>query len=197
MNIAEQFITTQGIEFRIERNGELISTALGLPNHEKATHKPYIGMLKNVDANIGDWLINPTNDRFLIEDKVADFAFGEFQQYKMFYLTEAQVKKKSATSASTIFNIGTATGSVIGTQSVVNMNYNDSIQNAKKQLESSASPDKEDLKQIINLLEMVVNNQVPVSKGLFSRFSAVMERNSWITGSISAALISWLTTQSH
>ncbi len=197
MNIAEQFITTQGIEFRIERNGELISTALGLPNHEKATHKPYIGMLKNVDANIGDWLINPANDRFLIEDKVADFAFGEFQQYKMFYLTEAQVKKKSATSASTIFNIGTATGSVIGTQSVVNMNYNDSIQNAKKQLESSASPDKEDLKQIINLLEMVVNNQVPVSKGLFSRFSAVMERNSWITGSISAALISWLTTQSH
>lgn len=180
MNIAEQFITTQGIEFRIERNGELISTALGLPNHEKATHKPYIGMLKNVDANIGDWLINPTNDRFLIEDKVADFAFGEFQQYKMFYLTEAQVKKKSATSASTIFNIGTATGSVIGTQSVVNMNYNDSIQNAKKQLESSASPDKEDLKQIINLLEMVVNNQVPVSKGLFSRFSAVMERNSWL-----------------
>ena len=79
----------------------------------------------------------------------------------------------------------------------MNMNYNDSIQDAKKQLENSTSPDKEDLKQIINLLEMVVNNQVPVSKGLFSRFSEVMERNSWITNSISSALINWLTTQLH
>lgn len=197
MSIAKKFITTRGTVFRIERNGEFISTALGLPNHEKATQKPYIGMLQDADVNIGDWLVNPANDRFLVKDKIADFAFNEFQQYKIFYLTEAQAKKESSASASTIFNIGTATGSVIGTQSVVNMNYNDSIQNAKKQLENSSSPDKEDLKQLINLLEMIVNNQVPVSKGLFSRFSEIMERNSWITGSISSALISWLTTQPH
>ena len=197
MSIAKKFITTRGTVFRIERNGEFISTALGLPNHEKATQKPYIGMLQDADVNIGDWLVNPANDRFLVKDKIADFAFNEFQQYKIFYLTEAQAKKDSSAPASTIFNIGTATGSVIGTQSVVNMNYNDSIQNAKKQLENSSSPDKEDLKQLINLLEMIVNNQVPVSKGLFSRFSEIMERNSWITGSISSALISWLTTQPH
>lgn len=64
-----------------------------------------------------------------------------------------------------------------------------------EQIENSTSPDKEELQQIINLLEMVLNNQVPAQKGLLSKFSAVLERNSWITGSIASALLSWLTTQ--
>ena len=197
MNIAKQFITTRGIEFRIERNGEFISTALGLPNHETATQKPYIGMLKDVDVNIGDWLINPVNDRFLVEDKVSDFAFGEFQQYKLFYLTEAQAKKQSDTSSSTIFNIGTATGSVIGTQSVVNMNYQTTMKELREQISSNNSPDKEQLDKLISMLEMITNGDVPVQKGLLSKFSEVMERNSWITGSIASTLLSWLTTQIH
>lgn len=197
MNIAKQFIETRGIKFQIERNGQIISTALGLPNHETSTKVPYIGMLENTDVEIGDWLINPSNERFFVEDKVSDFAFGEFQQYKLFYLTNSQYKRKSETAGSTIFNIGTATSSVIGTQSIVNMNYNDSIRNAREQISASSSSDKDELSQVINLLEMIINNQVPVQKGIFSKFSAVMERNSWITGSITSAILSWLTTQIH
>jgi hypothetical protein len=197
MNIVKQFIDRHGVTFKIERNGKIVSCAPGLTNHESATSRAYIGMLKDADVTSGDWLINPENERFYVEDKVSDFAFGEFQQYKLFYLTESEYKQKNTASATNIFNIGTATGSVIGTQANVTLNYNESIQNAKEQIAASESPDKEDLQKLISLLEMLVNDQVTPQKGLFSKFSAVMERNSWITGSISAALLSWLTSQIH
>ncbi len=197
MNIAEQFIERHGITFQIERNGQIVSHAQGLPNHESATAKAYIGMLKDADVNSGDWLINPENERFYVEDKVSDFAFGEFQQYKLFYLTESEYKHKNTAQDHLTFNIGTANNSVIGTQSVVTINIDSAIKDAKEKIASSNSNDKEELQQIISLLEMVVNNQVPPQKGLFSKFSAVMERNSWITGSISSALLGWLTSQIH
>lgn len=195
--IARRFITTHGIMFQIERNGKIVSEALGLPNHESSTSKPFIGMLQDADVAIGDWLINPNNDRFYVTDKISDYAFSEFQQYKIFYLTEAQYNSRQKIDSAPTFHIENAYGSVIGTQTGVTLNYGTAIREARNQVESTDSSDKEDLQQIINLLEMVVNDQVTPHKGLFSKFSAVMERNSWITGSISAALLSWLTSQIH
>lgn len=62
---------------------------------------------------------------------------------------------------------------------------------------SSDSPDKEDLQQLLSLLEMLVNDRIPAQKGMLSKFSAVMERNSWITGAISSTLLGWLMSQIH
>ena len=182
MSIASRFIQSHGILFQIERNGEIITTALGLPNHDQITAESFIGMLENADVEIGDWLINPNNERFYVKDKISDYAFHEFQQYRLLYLTEAQYHSKQSMHSVTTFNIQNAYGSVIGSQSSVVMNYNAAIQNAKKEIEASNSPDKEDLDKIISLLEMIVNNQLSPQKGLFSKFSSVMERNSWITG---------------
>lgn len=182
-------------EVQIERNGEIITTALGLPNHDQITAESFIGMLENADVEIGDWLINPNNERFYVKDKISDYAFHEFQQYRLLYLTEAQYHSKQSMHSVTTFNIQNAYGSVIGSQSSVVMNYNAAIQNAKKEIEASNSPDKEDLDKIISLLEMIVNNQLSPQKGLFSKFSSVMERNSWITGTITSTLLGWLTSQ--
>lgn len=93
------------------------------------------------------------------------------------------------------FNIENAYSSVIGSQQNVTFNCNDSIQKAKQQIEAINSPDKEELKQIISLLEMIINNQLPPQKGLLSKFSSVMERNSWITSTLASTLLSWLTAQ--
>ena len=186
MSIASRLIQSHGILFQIERNGEIITTALGLPNHDQITAESFIGMLENADVEIGDWLINPNNERFYVKDKISDYAFHEFQQYRLLYLTEAQYHSKQSMHSVTTFNIQNAYGSVIGSQSSVVMNYNAAIQNAKKEIEASNSPDKEDLDKIISLLEMIVNNQLSPQKGLFSKFSSVMERNSWITGTITS-----------
>lgn len=195
MTPAQTFIKQRGINFRIERNGCIISDLKGLPNHEQSTSKAYIGFLPGSDVVVGDWLINPSNERFYVHDTITDYFMGTVSQLKAYYQTVFEYNSTSATT--NIFNIGTANGSVIGTQANVLLNYNDSLQNAKKLIASTDSPDKEELQQIITLLEMVVNNHVVPQKGLFSKFSDVMERNSWITSAISSTLLGWLMSQIH
>lgn len=194
MTPAQQFINTHGIKFKVERNGSVISELKGLPNHEKSTSQKYIGFMPDSDVQSDDWLINPANERLYVTDTVTDFFHQQKSQLKAYYqtVTEHNAKPERATA---IFNIENATNSVIGMQSTVTMNINSSIQEAKEQIASSNSNDKEELQQIISLLEMVVNNQVPAQKGLLSKFASVIQKNSWITSPISSILLNWLLTQ--
>lgn len=194
MTPAQQFINDRGIMFKVERNGSVVLELKGLPNRDNPQSPRYIGFMPESDVKIGDWLINPADERLYVSDTVTDFFLQQKSQLKAYYQTVAEhdVKTERATA---IFNIGNATNSVIGMQSTVTMNINSSIQEAKEQIASSDSDDKEELQKIISLLEMVVNNQVPAQKGLLSKFSAVMQRNSWITGAISSVLLNWLLTQ--
>lgn len=191
------FIDRQGILYSVERDNKQIATHKGLINRERSTNKRYISFHVGTDIQIGDWLINPSGDKYLVTDKETTTFSGQPHDLKCMIQSESEAKQSNLAASTNIFNIGTANGSVIGTQANVTLNYNEAIQNAKEQVASSDSPDKEELQQIVSLLEMVINNQVQPHKGLFSKFSAVMERNSWITGSISAALLSWLTAQIH
>lgn len=194
MTPAQQFINNRGIMFKVERNGSIVSELKGLPNRENSTSRKYIGFMPDSDVQSNDWLINPANERLYVADTVTDFFHQQKSQLKVYYqtVTEHNAKTEKATA---IFNIENATNSVIGTQPTVTMNINNSIQDAKDQIASSASIDKEELQQIISLLEMVVNNQLPAQKGLLSKFASVIQRNSWIASPISSILLNWLLTQ--
>lgn len=193
-NTFKLFLERSGQPYQVERDGKIIFTADGLPNHETSTKRQYIGFAPGTDIKPYDWVINSFGERFFIEDTKTIFVQKEPHCLNAYYLTQVEYQKSLQQNSAT-FNIQNAYGSVIGTQTYVTLNYNDSIQKAKELIETSSSSDKDALNQIISLLEMIVNNQVPVTKGLFSKFSAVMERNSWITGSIMSALLSWLTSQ--
>ncbi len=189
------FLQQNGISYSVERSGTLIHRSLtGLPNAEKNTGKKYIGFMPGTDIQPSDILINPAGETIYITDTQTHFIHQEPYQLKAYYQTKYE-KAYNAQSNSPVFNIGTAYGSVIGTQQSVTVNYKDSLRATKKQIEDSDSPDKEELQQIISLLEMIVNNQLPPQKGLLSKFSAVLERNSWIASPIASVLISWLTSQ--
>lgn len=183
------------VEYAIDRNETIVNTIKGLPNHEKSTGLPYVGFEPGTDIRTGDWLINPLNERFYVRDAKTTFFQGQPHSLNAYYLTESEYKEQQ-TTASNVFNIGTAYGSVIGTQSCVTLNYNESIENFRKQVaEQEDSPDKEQMNQIISLLEMITTNQLPVQKGLLSRFSALMEKHAWISNAVSSTILSWLTTQ--
>lgn len=192
----QTFLASHGYQFQIQRNGSTVAELKGLPNNDQGDSRKYVGFMPGSDVATGDWLINPSNERFLVVDTVTTYFFGKPSELKAYVETENEHAHKSS-GATNIFNIANATGSVIGTQSTVTLNYTHSIQQAKEQIESSDTADKEELRQVITLLEMVVNNQVPPQKGLFSKFADVIQRNSWLTGSITSALLSWLLTQVH
>ena len=183
MSTAKNLILSRGIPFQIERKGNVIYTISGLPNHEKATGKQYIGFLPETDIQPNDWIINPNGNRLFIEDVQPSYGFGELQQFKAFYLTEVEYTKintSNSQNTSNIFNIGSATGSV---------------SELRNQVDSSNSPDKSELTKITNLLEMVINNELPPQKGMFSKFADVLKRNSWFATPMMSALFGWLTTQ--
>lgn len=189
------FLNSHGVKVIIERNGKPINTEKGLFNATQDTHRKYCGFLPKVDIKPGDWIINTvSNERFYIEDTQSQMFCGSVEQIKAFYQTETEYSKQS-TSNNTVFNIQNAYGSVIGTGNTATINYQNSIEEIRKTIDDSDSSDKEELQKIVNLLEMIINEDVPAKKGLFSRFSKVMEENSWITGSVASAIMSWLLSQ--
>lgn len=189
----ENFLHTHGVKYTVFRDGNanLQQTETGLPNQESSTNRVYISFLPGADIKVGDLLVNPVGEKIYVSETSTDFHHGSPYQLKAFYQTELEKTKISQP----VFNIQNAYGSVIGTGNNAVINYDASIQQLKEQIAESDSPDKEDMEKIISLLEMVINNQVPPSKDLFSKFSSVMSRHSWLSNSVSAAIFGWLMSK--
>ena len=79
-----------GQPYSVERNSQIISELIGMPNHEKATAKAYVGFIPWSDLKPGDWIINSVGERFFIKDVVTDFFMKTPNQLKAFYLTETE-----------------------------------------------------------------------------------------------------------
>lgn len=196
--IFEKFLRMHGIDMRIERNGEIISTIPGLPNRETATNRQYVGFRPGTDIKVADVVITPANERLYITETQASYFQKHQEEIKAFYMTEAEKhRKETEQSQSSVYNIGTAYGSVIGTANTATINYKTNFQELRERAELENAPDKEQVQKLIDLVEMIVNGQVPPQKGLLSSFSETMERHSWITSAVASALVSWLTQIPH
>lgn len=196
MSIAEQFIEMNGIIFKIERNDSVIAELKGRQETEMQTKKRYVGFFVGSDVKPGDWIVNPSGERLYIVDTLTVTGLEGPSELRAYFQTSTECNSKPE-SQSTVFNIGTANNSVIGNQSHFTMNIATSLQEARSQIDSSGSNDKEELHKIIDLLESVANNKVPIKKGMLSRFSELMERNSWITSSMSSLALNLLMSQIH
>lgn len=190
----QSFLRSMGIDYLVKRDGFNDRSERGLKNREQDTGKAFIGFMPGTDIAIGDILENPAGDIFYVVEVETQFFQGKPHQLKAFYQTEVE-RKAAPQPAQSVFNIGTAYGSVIGNENQAVINYNSSAQDLKEKVNQSDSPDKEDMEKIVSLLEMVVNNQVPPSKGLFSKFSEVMERHSWLSNSVAGTIFAWLTSK--
>lgn len=138
------FIDRYGMFYSIERNGLSKSKYMGLINTEKSTQKRYIGFYPDADIQSGDYLINQYGDKYFVKTKEVSTFNGQPHELKC-YIIPYDEYKDAQTPNSPIFNIQNAFGSVIGTQANVVLHYTDAIQSAKEQLNSSDTPDKEEL----------------------------------------------------
>ena len=192
MSILDTFMNMNGEMFEIEREGQIIATLKGLMNEHKG--RKLCNFYPDADVKENDWIIRQeTGERFFISEIEYVRFNGKMESINAFYLTENESKKQDS-SAGNIFNVQNAYGSVIGTGNTATINYGNTLDEIKKYVNESVSPDKAELEKIVSLLEMIVNDQIPASKGLFSRFSAVMERYSWLSGAVAGTLLSWLTS---
>lgn len=184
----ENFLQIHGINYTLQRQNKPVREECGLPE------KGYIVFRPGTDIVKSDVLTNPVGETYHVVRAETEFAYGKPHFLKVFYQTEREYSAAEQ-SSQPIFNIQNAYGSVIGTGNQATVNYNSAVSELRQAVASDTSADKEQLEKIVDLLEMVVNDQVPPSKGLFSKFREIMERNSWITGSVANALMNWLLTK--
>ena len=184
----EDFLRPHGINYTLRRQNEPVREERGLPD------KGYIMFRPGTDIKQSDVLTNPAGEMYHVVRTETEFADGKPYFLKAFYQTELECSTAKQSSAP-VFNFQNAYGSVIGTGNQATINYNSAVSELRQAVESDTSADKEQLEKIVDLLEMVVNDQVPPSKGLFSKFSAVMERHSWISNSVAGTILSWLLSQ--
>lgn len=195
MSIAQQFIQMNGIMFKVIRENTVIGELKGRNTQDVVSGRSYIGFMPESDVQAGDTLINPAGDNFYVTDKSTSYFMGKASELQAFYSRPSNVNSPS--SQTNIFNIGTATGSVIGTQSHFSMSYCNEITEARNKVDSENSIDKKELSEILDLLQELVEETKPAKKGMFSKFSTVMQRNPWISTLIGSVVTGWLKSQSQ
>lgn len=173
-------LSTSGKPFKNERKNESFKGILVLNQG-----KPRIDFENSVDVKSTDWLVNSVGERLYVTELVS-----LSNAYKScYYISEHEYNQSKQSNPTFSINATTIENSIIGTQTNATINLNMQLQQLRDDIDGSDSSDKEELYQIISMLEELSKNKEPVPRNIFSRFSAVMERNSWIAGSIASFLL--------
>ncbi len=173
-------LSTSGKPFTNERTGVSFKGILVLNQGN-----PRIDFENSVDIKSSDWITNSVGEKLYITELVS---LSEYYK-SCYYISEYEYNTSIKSNPSFSINATTIKNSIIGTQSTATINMSSEIEKMREEISNSQSDDKEELLKIVSLLEELKNNQEPVPKGILSKFSCVLERNSWISGSVASFLL--------
>ena len=123
--------------------------------------KPRIDFENNIDVKSTDWLVNSVGEKLYVTELVS-----LSNAYKScYYISEHKYNQSKQSNPVFSINATTIENSIIGTQTNATINLNAELQKLKSDIDSSNSPDKEELYQIISLLEELKNSQEPIPEG--------------------------------
>lgn len=183
-----RLIQSSGTFWEVYRNSVLVGTAKGYyaAKGEKIP-AAYILFEPNTDILEGDLLKCD-----LIKK---EFSIGQTELYTIqgaLYGLKAFIKiaQDPQASPSQIFNVSTNYGSV-GNITIDHQTLNFDFSTIESQIIAKGQ-DVDELQDLIGELRLIRESGT-IKKGALARFSDVMERNSWITGSVLSALLGWLT----
>ena len=182
-----------GVQITIIHQNGSTRTEAGLMNQDPNTKKNYVGFYPGTDIQIGDTLISPDGDTMHVVDMQTSYFRSKAEELRAFYLTDTEYKRSQESSSP--LHIDNAYGVSIGDGNTVIVNYIESLDSLKQIVSTTDAPEKAEMEKVVSLLEMVVNNQVPASKGLFSKFSSLMERHSWLSSAVASTILGWLMSQ--
>lgn len=173
-----------GKTFSIIRSGVNVGTTKGIYDGSKDS----FAFPVNADVKVGDTLNSEYGESYLIT-KIQVLTERGKPHHK-----EAKCKDQNEIDLApqqAVFNIGNVSNSVVGNHNTVS--FHQTVDSIRKQVEQSGEEDKNELNEIVDLLEKILQNQEPIKQGMFSKFSSVMEKHSWLSGSVMSALLGFLT----
>lgn len=188
MNIND-FLSLEGVDFNIFRNSQSIGTAKGLLEPDSDPSSKYISFDPNADIQVGDTLIHPSGKSYSIIETDIEY----FSQVP--YALKAYYEKSDVSRQGQTFNINSVHGSFIGNTSHSSISYTSNFSDLQSLINSSDSPDKEQLHLLVEELREVLESIDPSQKKRLSRFGDALKRNSWFTTPLVSAITNWLTSR--
>ncbi len=98
-------------------------------------------------------------------------------------------------SAGPTFNMENVYGSIVGTQETATVdNPTFDFRVVELEIEQRGGADVDELKRMVSEISETLQRQDQLPQGVFARYSALMELNSWIAGSITQAVLQYIMT---
>lgn len=88
---------------------------------------------------------------------------------------------------------GDVNQSIVGTQNRAELTNNLDFGNVREQIDREGGEDREELHRALEQVERLLERGDYLNRGDLARFSDVMERHSWFTGSVMSALLGFAT----
>ncbi|WP_167544669.1 hypothetical protein [Paenibacillus jilunlii] len=178
--------------FEILRNEKSIGIFEGMRNSSQG--KRFIHFFPETDIQPEDWIsVLNSNEKFYVDDVVVSKGFGSGNtnfSKDAYYLTESQFKKQqNAQSSSVTFQIGDVQNSIIGTQHNATLTNNFSDKQIKDYIEQNCGEDKELMNDMLKMVNSIIENNIPVQKGTFARFSDKASKYGWLLGAMTSKLL--------
>ncbi|MBU5256817.1 hypothetical protein [Tissierella praeacuta] len=188
----DKVLSMHGDDFSIERNNLIISTTKGF-----FCGKDYPNTIQldgNADVSENDWLIHvPTNKKYFVKNVQAISKSNQVLAWMAEYLSESEYKKSISKKDNSTFSIGAIYGSaIVGNYNNATINNGYSLSEIRSLVSSKPADEQEELNKLIDRIEIITEDNQPVSKGTLAKFSDLLAKHSDITIAIGNALMGWL-----
>lgn len=109
-------------------------------------------------------------------------------------IDEVEENRPQTSGSTTNFNFNAPVhGSVIGTNNTAELTNNFDFRAIEQRIEREGGEDKEELCEALAEIRGLLESGQSLDRGALSKFSGVMERHSWFTGSVAQGLIGFAT----
>ncbi len=185
-----EFMEQNGENFSILRNNEVVAVVDGMRNSSNG--KKMIQFFPGTDIQPEDVVISElTSEEFYIDDVTTSRGFDQNEIFSKnaFYLTKVEYFRRNNQNPAITFNIGDVQNSIIGTQQQATLTNNFSDKQIIDMIDKNCGDDKELMLELLNTVNAILENNIPVQKGTFSRFSETSSKYGWLLGAVTQKLL--------
>lgn len=187
----DSFMKMGGTNLELFRNENSISKFKAIKSSDKNGN--YFILYPNTDFEIGDILKNTDiNISYEIIDKGTMPFDGQIAGLKAYFQTASEKKRQAVNGSNVTFNVQSAVNSVIGQNNMTTFNIDQGFEELLNQIDKQDTEDKEQLKNLVELVHQFVENDISPQKGMLSKFGDLIAKHSWITGPLGSLIVSWL-----
>lgn len=179
-------------DFTVERDGKPSHSVKGFFCSNE--YPDTIQLLSDSDIAENDWLIhNATQKRYFINNVKPLSSGNRTLGWMAKYLSERSYKQEQERTTPYSISIGSIHGSaIIGNQQTATINNGYNLNEIQNLIATKPVEDREMLNQLIERIKIVTEDNQPISKGFFAKFSDVLEKHSDIATALGSSIINWL-----